>query len=302
MSCPICQSEDVAARFNINGPLKVDGGEYQILRCRRCGFNFARGAIGHEIIKGLYDRAFHASSQQNAAVGLNGLLSSESSRFPVVVNAYQRAAWLSKMGLGGRLLDVGAGRGFFVKASAPFFDAEGIDLSDAAEEFGRELRVPLISGDFMSHDFEETKYDVITLWDVLAGLPHPSEAMKKIKTMLNPGGTVILTLPRVTGLVPRLMGRYWPLFVPPVNLGYYSETSIELLLTKNGFIFERSEYLGKYVAVSFLVSKLGRALNIPWLVKASERIPRHWRWRINLRDIVTVVATPSVGQAAVRLE
>ena len=290
LACAICFSEDVAPKFNITSQFLNRANHYDICQCRCCGFHFAYGCADDKTLEKVYNSAFHSTSQQLATVGPEGTLDRYSRRFPVVSNALERADWLHSMGVKGKLLDVGAGRGFFVKAASSFFDAEGIELSAAAEEFGKRLQISLMSGDFVECDFGKKKFDVITLWDVLASMREPHQVMERVKQLLNPGGLLIFTVPRVTALVPRVLGRYWPLWIPPVNLGYYSEASIEALLHRHGFVIDKMVCRGKRVAVSFVVTKLGRTLKQPWLENAARLIPDQWQLRLNLRDIISVVA------------
>lgn len=288
--CPVCKGSDIRVRFTMPTPYLDRTLSYSILSCNQCEFYFADGPADNELLTRIYSENFHASEQQYAKLDSEGALGEKAQKFPVVTNALNRVRWLHECGIGGRLLDVGAGRGYFVKAAEDYFQAEGIELSEHADAYGRELGVVIKNGDFLKYDFDDHGYDVITLWDVLASLKEPNDVMERVYGLLKPGGVIVMTLPRVSGLVPKLLGKYWPLWIPPVNLGYYSEKNIEYLLTNNGFELQSMKCYGKRVAVSFLITKLGRTLGIKYIETAASIFPRSWKLTINLHDIVTVVA------------
>ena len=290
-NCPICNSTKVVLRFKLPTPYLDRKYIYNIYKCKECGFHFSRGPVDNEILLKIYNTNFHDSEQQYAKITAGGFSCPKNKKFPIVYNALQRTDWLHSLKFKGRLLDVGAGRGYFVKAANKYFVAEGIELSQKAEEYGKELGVNLYSGDFLTYDFFSNQYNVITLWDVLASLKNPHKILQHVHSLLNQNGIIVMTLPRVNGWFPRLMGKLWPLWIPPVNLSYFSDKSIEVLLKKNGFESKIIKCLPKKVAVSFLITKLARTLGgNRFLHSVATIIPVKWSININLNDIVTVVA------------
>lgn len=288
--CPICNN-NVVLRFNLPTPYLNRKYFYDIYKCEKCGFHFSCGPDDSEILLKIYNSDFHDSDQQFAQLDADGSISKQSMKFPVVYNAYERADWLHSLGIKGHLLDVGAGRGYFVKAASKYFIAEGLDISIKAEEYGKELGVKLFNGDFLTHDYSLIKFDVITLWDVLASLRDPHIILQRIHSLLNPDGIIVMTLPRVNGWVPGLLGRFWPLWIPPVNLSYFSDRSIDVLLEKNGFESKIIKCFPKRVSLSFLMTKLARTLGgIRFLHSLATIIPDKWTIKLNLFDIITVVA------------
>lgn len=132
---------------------------------------------------------------------------------------------------------------------------------------------------------------MITLWDVLASLPKPQEALAKLRDLLRPGGRLVMTVPYVDSLVARLTGRFWPLFIPPVNLDYYSRKSLEMLLERHGFDSLHAKCHGKSVSVQFVAVKLVRTLRLYRAERLARTVPMDWKIPVNLFDIITVVAT-----------
>ncbi|MFZ4499054.1 MAG: class I SAM-dependent methyltransferase [Burkholderiales bacterium] len=100
---------------------------------------------------------------------------------------------------GARILDVGAGAGFF-----PFvlqsrgFDARGIEPNQGFCAWGCEvLGVQVTSGFLQDFDFVDEPFDLITLNHVLEHLPDPGAALGILRGWLKPEGLLVVEVPDV---------------------------------------------------------------------------------------------------------
>lgn len=290
MKCPICDILDYKMLFEIRNPEFGKEVSYQIYTCNVCNSMYVEGPKHDDIMLQIYDEKFYTSGQQYAPINENGDFTAESRRFPIVMNAIARTDFIKKLGANGSLLDIGAGRGYFVKAASKTFDAEGIELNPHAATFGTSMKVKITAGNFLTHDFGERPFSIITLWDVFAGLPEPHIAMRKIRSLLKQGGLLVMTLPDGGSLAARLLGRYWPLMVPPGNSIFYNSNSIRKLLTTHDFQIKSINYQTKWVSADFLFYKLAKTLGFRRLAQVN--LPTHLDWQVplNTKDIMTVVA------------
>jgi SAM-dependent methyltransferase len=138
-----------------------------------------------------------------------------------------------------RLLDVGCGKGFFVKAALDSnIQAEGIDLSNSGIEYAvKSLRVPATTGRIQDHKTKGWKesFDVVTLWATIEHLPDPLSVIHAIHDCLKPGGILLCD----TGLGHNVWERFLPghnqWYDAPQHLFVFSEQGLVSLLEQCGF-------------------------------------------------------------------
>jgi SAM-dependent methyltransferase len=137
----------------------------------------------------------------------------------------------------GRLLDVGAGVGLFVRRALDSgFDAQGLEMSAQAVATGtRSLDIPLTCGDFLGTPFPASSFDIVTLWHVFEHLDAPRAILARIHQILKPGGIVIIAVPNVDSLQARLFRSRWYHLDVPRHLFHYAPGTLTSLLSGSGF-------------------------------------------------------------------
>ncbi|MGR3304141.1 MAG: class I SAM-dependent methyltransferase [Candidatus Scalindua sp.] len=139
-----------------------------------------------------------------------------------------------------RILDVGCGKGFFVKACLDTgIQTMGIDLSDTAVAFAKNtLGVDAKCGRIEDLVGNIGLYDAVTFWTTIEHVRNPLRTLSSIRKVLKPGGLLFLD----TGIGHDWLDRLLPGFVqwydPPQHLFVFSLDSISILLPKAGFQFE----------------------------------------------------------------
>jgi|SRR5579884_32872 len=102
----------------------------------------------------------------------------------------------------GSLLEVPSGTGIFISEFArrnPSWTCEGIDISDSAVAFGREMArinaggTPVITKRDVFELPEDRKYDRIVCGELLEHLEDPVALLEKLYRLLAPGGTMFVT-------------------------------------------------------------------------------------------------------------
>jgi SAM-dependent methyltransferase len=150
-------------------------------------------------------------------------------------------------GRSGRLLDMGSGLGFFVKAMAPYrdWDAYGCEISPAAVKYAREQLglKNVICSPLQDADLPGASFDIITLWDVLDHILRPDPLLSHANALLKNDGILFIRTPNVaTQLLRARIMKAIGGGTPPKGYlqgadhpHHYSMRSIRALLERNGF-------------------------------------------------------------------
>ncbi len=105
---------------------------------------------------------------------------------------------------GKKVLDVGAGRGLTARLlMEKGFEVSACDVS--SDSVNRLRQQGLVSFVFdLEEDELEQKYDSVFCLEVLQYLRYPERAVSKLKTALNPGGVLVVSVPNEFHLLRRL--------------------------------------------------------------------------------------------------
>ncbi|HXF52626.1 MAG TPA: class I SAM-dependent methyltransferase [Hyphomicrobiaceae bacterium] len=150
-------------------------------------------------------------------------------------------------GRSGRLLDMGSGLGFFLKAMQAFpdWEAYGCEISPAAVRHAREhLGLErVICSPPQDADLPRNSFDIITLWDVLDHIPQPDPLLGRCHALLKDEGTIFIRTPNVATQLFRARVMKAIRGIAPDrkymqasdHAHFYSMRSIRTLLERNGF-------------------------------------------------------------------
>ncbi|WP_344862415.1 class I SAM-dependent methyltransferase [Planomonospora alba] len=201
---------------------------YHVVRCPSCGFLYRNPNIRPDRLGDLY--------ADNYSAFLTGKYAADRQRrYRLTMDAFHP---VFAEGAGRRLLDFGCGAGLFLElAEQRGFDAAGVDLSpDSVVEANRRLtRARAYHG--APEDVPEIAvggFDVITLWSVLAHLPRPLEDFRRFRSLLAPGGVLMILTVNAASLQLKAFGSEWNGFTKN-HLMFYSAETMPVLLRRTGF-------------------------------------------------------------------
>ncbi len=211
---------DLVEKFRASGDeLLVD----QVVRCRSCSLQYVNPRLrGDLIVSGYTDGEDPTYVSQ---------LDARERTFAGSLGAIERA-----LGGKGRLLDIGTAAGAFVAAARKAgWDATGCEPNTWLAEFGsRHYGIHIRQGSVFDHDYEPGSFDVVTLWDVIEHTPDPVAVVEHCRTLLKPGGLLVINYPDVGSWIARALRRKW-LFLISVHLFYFDRRTMSRLLGEHGF-------------------------------------------------------------------
>ena len=237
----------------------------EILQCSACGLGRAE-ATNFDPAR-YYTGDYFSGRRPD---GYADYLSTE----PVLRREFARTVgFIRKRRPGGRLLEIGCAYGFFLQEAAPFYDVQGLEISDDAAAFCRQRGLPVLTGVADEAAFAQLgRFDVIVLLDVIEHLADPARVLSLCSRHLERGGVIVITTGDFSSLYARLSGRNWRLMTPPQHLWYFTPKSMTRLSASIGLAAEVCDHPWKLVPISLISFQLARMLGVKATAPAGSRI------------------------------
>ena len=95
------------------------------------------------------------------------------------------------------VLDIGCGSGLMLNALGELANTSGMDMSNEAIQFSKEIFKGSINQGSLPHNapFANESFDLITALDVIEHIDEDIESLKAIRCLLKPHGKAIITVP-----------------------------------------------------------------------------------------------------------
>jgi len=184
-------------------------------------------------------------------------------------------AWLRRHGIErGRVLDVGAGFGFWMEALRDGgYEPEGMELSAEAAEQARARTAAAVAVGSADDPFpfEDARFAAVTMLDVIEHLERWPQALAETRRVLVPGGKLFVITLNAHSAARPLLGRRWSFWLDPTHVHLFSARGL-----RDGFADAALETAEMATMSNFaLVGEgnrflkplrgLGRVVRTPWL-------------------------------------
>jgi 2-polyprenyl-3-methyl-5-hydroxy-6-metoxy-1,4-benzoquinol methylase len=233
--CAICGGRETRQLYEKTG--------YGIAACVRCGLVYANPRAPEAKILARYNRDYFWNEYLPSLGAATG-------RFDLAAFDARHRALLGMMAArtsGRRLLEVGCGAGFFLKAAERAgWHVEGIELSDEASRFAVErLHLPIRRERAETAGIAPGSFDAAAMFDVIEHLFDPRAVLEAIARALAPGGLLVISTPNFDAASRHLLGVDWAVLSPLEHVYYFTEDSLRRLLEATGF--SRIEFVRRHV-------------------------------------------------------
>ncbi len=272
--CLICRGTDIEPLYK------------GLLRCRQCDYHFADLKPTDEDLVQLYDRNnFNEGNFFDYAADEKYFKKNFRLRLEVLRRFLDKDRHQ-------RLLEIGSAYGLFLDvAHNEFRELLGIDLTDEGVQYTqKQLKLPAIQGEFLQHDFGDSRFDVVCMWDTIEHLRRPDLYVEKIASITEPGALLAITTGDVQSFVARWRGPKWRMIIPPIHLHFFSKNTLTSLLNNHGFDVIYNRYCGYHRG----------ARNVAYIILTQHRNQRrlfnalqgllNWGFYLNVYDIMYVIA------------
>ena len=246
--CPVCShSGKSVPQFSTDDHLTIS-------RCTQCRSAWLDPIPSRAEIRSFYPPEYYGARTSKFIAPIEHLLTSISAR------TIARAS--KKLGPGSRLLDIGCGRGLFLRElSKRVFEVHGTELNDLADESISDLCTIHVTDSLASLEFPENYFDMVLIWHVLEHLPDPKETISEISRILSPGGQLAVAVPNYGSLQSSISGRRWFHLDLPRHVFHFTPDGLRHLLQANGLRIKSTNHF------SMLQNSFG------WIQSILNRIP-----------------------------
>jgi len=242
--CRVCGSQDLRdlGPPRYRRPTRVAGVGIEIsdlalrhYQCRGCRYQFVSPAVPLARLMACYERA--AATNWTTDPALAGEM-----------RLYGRKrALLERYSPGRRVLDFGCFDGGFLAYLGPEWERKGIEPSSAAAEVARSRGVEVIAPTVEAVDrrYAQT-FDAVVVFDVMEHLVDPVATLVALRSLLRPGGIILMETGNTDAPEWRLTGTaYWYCGLVE-HVGFFNKRSIREAGRRAGLElahFERSRHM-----------------------------------------------------------
>lgn len=230
--CPACGSR----AWKPSGQVKdysVSGEWFELLECTGCHLKATYPQPSPSQI-GRYYASSQYVSHTDTRAGLTNKLFHKARTFMLD----KKRQWVSgSVGKSsGRILDVGAGTGYFARAMKDNgWDVVALEPDETARSVASEkLGMVLLPIDAIS-SLQPGSFDVITLWHVIEHVHNIRDYMTRFHHLLKSDGVLLIAVPNYTSRDASQYGSKWAAFDVPRHLWHFTPASMNKMLTTYGF-------------------------------------------------------------------
>ncbi|TSC67987.1 MAG: type 11 methyltransferase [Parcubacteria group bacterium Gr01-1014_72] len=232
--CDLCGSTSAKVSFaDARDNALLIPGRFGIVRCGSCGLLRLSPRPARESL-GMYYPENYVPYREDS------FLLHAVKRF---LSAGERRRIKNLTGGRGRVLDIGCARGDFLASLGTSYERFGLEMDAPSAAAARETGATVYAGDVETFTFQSgATFDCIVMRFVLEHLRSPMAVLKKLKTILSSGGSLVISIPNADSFERHIFGRYWHSFDVPRHFQIFSPATIRKYAEKAEFRVEKIYY------------------------------------------------------------
>jgi 2-polyprenyl-3-methyl-5-hydroxy-6-metoxy-1,4-benzoquinol methylase len=215
MICNFCCNSNHRLLHNLNDIRHKTTTEYHLVACENCGLLYLDPQPDDAELDAVY------SQDYQCFVGAIEETPSFIARWAQLYGLNRRCKTILKYKKSGILLDIGCSTGNFLNQMQKNegWQVIGIEPTLHAAQFASDhYKLNIYTTDLIASNFPPSKFDAVTLWDVLEHTHNPREHLQEIFRILQPNGIIVIKAPNPASFEARLFGKYWVGYDAPAHL------------------------------------------------------------------------------------
>jgi 2-polyprenyl-3-methyl-5-hydroxy-6-metoxy-1,4-benzoquinol methylase len=205
-----------------------------LVKCRNCSLIYANPRIHESELLGRYTSSFFFDEYLPAFKATSKrydltVIRSHFFLFLQLITKYYKP--------GKRLLDVGCGAGFFLKAAEERgWQAEGVEISPVAADYAQNIvKVKVLEGKLEDLHLPAEKFDIVVLIETIEHLMSPLETLKEINRILKKEGIFIISTPDYKSKSRLFLGKNWAVLSPEEHFSVFTQKTLLGILQMANF-------------------------------------------------------------------
>ncbi len=247
----MCGAEEALPRFEVEGVTST------IVACTICGLGRFEPPLDADEVGRFYPDEYYGQLGAKFQSSVEQLVRWVGSR---------HITYLAR-GLppGGRVLDIGCGRGVILGALADRgFEVHGVERTVSAAQGADARAMVRIAPRLADAAYPEDRFDEVILWHVLEHLEDPLATITEVHRVLRPGGRLVVAVPNFSSAQARWSGSAWFHLDAPRHLFHFPLEALRRLLVNTGFIVESAHHFSlRQNPFGWIQSALNRSTRLP---------------------------------------
>lgn len=233
--CPLCKSGLFLNHAEVKD-YAVSGEKFLLCQCTSCKLIFTNPRPKQEEISQYYQSENYIS-HRNKANNLTNLLYKTVRQYTL----RQKVNWLNQYSSHkGNLLDIGCGTGYFLqKAKQNGWKTEGIEPNSLARNTAKKKGLKIFSD--LIKIKEGNKYQAITMFHVLEHIHDLRKTAKRVVSILEDEGTLLIAVPNYDSLDSKIYGEKWAGLDVPRHLYHFTKETMQVFAEKMGLYIAHTE-------------------------------------------------------------
>ena len=224
--CPVCQKKQLVTIGKLKFPNAAYSKNSKLVKCAHCSFAVVNPLPNEKQIAKIYSGQYHYRTNRLTDY-LFSLYLNEAYKpdYTLATNFKKR----------GRVLDVGAGRGDFIKmfdhkwekwAHDPYLSNQ--EIAVLKQKIGKHVNVYS-----KLKDYPKNYYDLVILRNIVEHTAYFEEMLSEATRRLKKGGVLFIRTPNMDSLDFKVFANKWWVLNMSGHIAFQSKKSIKILLTKN---------------------------------------------------------------------